>query len=85
MPYGIGMSLLVKFAAAGCDRACFLILVLWQVHMGKNNSRRYQYRLWADLLESSSAEKDPGVLVENNLSMSQQCSLVAEAANGILG
>lgn len=27
------------------------------LHLGKNNPK-YQYRLWADLLEGSSAEKD---------------------------
>lgn len=39
----------------------------------------------ADLWKSSSVEKDLGVLVDNHLSMSQQCALGAKNVNGILG
>ncbi|GAB0182807.1 mitochondrial enolase superfamily member 1 [Grus japonensis] len=54
------------------------------LHLGRNNSN-HQNRLGVDLLGSSSAEKDLGVLVDNKLSMSQQCALVTKAVNGILG
>ncbi|KAJ7409233.1 hypothetical protein WISP_116051 [Willisornis vidua] len=53
------------------------------LHLRRNNPL-HQYRLETDLLESSFVEKDLGILVDNKLSMSQQCALVAEKANGIL-
>jgi len=54
------------------------------LHLGRNNPM-HQYRLRADMLESSSVERDLGVLVDDRLIVSQQCALTATKANGILG
>ncbi|GAB0178807.1 mitochondrial enolase superfamily member 1 [Grus japonensis] len=50
------------------------------LHLERNNPV-HQYRLGVDLL----GHCREGVLVDNKLSMSQQCALVAKKANGILG
>lgn len=54
------------------------------LHLGTNNCK-YQYRLGHDLLERSSAEKDLGVLVDQQSAMRQQCVLVAKRTTGTGG
>jgi len=54
------------------------------LHLGRKNPLQ-QYRLGADLLESSSAERDLGVLVDDKLTRSQHCGAVAKKTDGILG
>ena len=52
--------------------------------LGRNN-RMHQYMLGDNLLKCNYTGKDPGVLVDNRLAMSQECALEAKKAKSILG
>ena len=72
-PEGCAERNLIKFNKGKCR----------VLHLGRNNPK-HPYKLEADLLESSSAERDLGVLVDSRLTISQQWALVAKD-RGILG
>jgi len=54
------------------------------MHFGYNNPRA-SYYIDNTLLPTSTVERDLGVLIQDNLKVSEQCNKAANTANGILG
>ncbi|KAF7244384.1 EPM2A-interacting protein 1 [Varanus komodoensis] len=69
---------------AGDNRMAFSVDKCKVLHLGHRN-RCHKYRLGDKWLESSTCERDLGVLVDCRLNMSQQCDAVVKRANATLG
>jgi hypothetical protein len=54
------------------------------MHFGRNNSNS-EYTLGGEILEVVKQEKDLGVIVQNDLKVSQQCVKAAKTANRVSG
>ena len=54
------------------------------LHLGHKNTNQ-EYLLGGSVLESISSERDLGVIVQNDLKVSEQCSKVVKTANKVLG
>ena len=54
------------------------------MHLGKKNVRQ-EYTMEGMVLESTLAEKDIGVMIQENLKPSLHCAKTAAKANGVLG
>ncbi|KAF7253656.1 Disrupted in schizophrenia 1 protein, partial [Varanus komodoensis] len=69
---------------AGDNRMVFSVDKCKVLRLGHRN-RCHKYRLCDKWLESSTCERDLGVLVDCRLNMSQQCDAVVKRANATLG
>ncbi|KAF7237139.1 Mesoderm induction early response protein 2 [Varanus komodoensis] len=69
---------------AGDNRVAFDVDKCKALHLGHRNGC-HKYRLGDKWLETSTCERDLGVLVDCRLNMSQPCDAVVERANATLG